>query len=893
MSISEMTITHLRCEYLSNPLGIDTVVPRLSWILNSVTRGQRQTAYQILVADNKALLEIDAANLWDSGKATSDQTNQVVYNGLTLKSRQQCFWKIRSWDMNGIPTNYSDVASWEMGFLDPSEWEANWIGLPNPLNKKLPPSPYFRKTIHCDGIVKKARLYVSAKGVYEGFINGTRVGNAIFAPGWTDYDKRIQYQTYDVSNQLQDGENVLGLILGTGWYSGHIGFADRNNHYGSQPRIMAQLHVVYEDGTSQVIETDASWSASFGPILYSDFLAGEWYDARLEMKNWCVAGFDASNWKAVTVYPPSNVHLVADCSEPVRITNEIKPLAITSLSDTTYIVDMGQNMVGWLRLHAKGVAGTTIQLRFAEILNADGTLYTENLRTAKQTDTYILGGVPIADYDGVEVFEPHFTFHGFRYVEVTGYPGELTPDRLTGCVINSAMTQTGNFSCSSALINQLQQNIYWGQIGNFLSVPTDCPQRDERLGWLGDAQIFIRTATYNMDVAAFFTKWMEDVVDAQGSNGAFPDIAPRLINLADGAPAWGDAGVIIPWTMYQVYGDTQFITRYWDAMTRWMNYLTLANPQFLRVARLNNNFGDWLSIEAQTPTEVMATAYFGYDALLMSRMAHAIGRPVESDRYKTLYENVRRAFIAAYISEDGHVTGETQTAYVLALYTGLVPDDRRERAVRYLVEDIARRGNHLSTGFVGVSYLCPVLCENGFTDIAYQLALNETFPSWGYSIKHGATTIWERWDGWTAENGPQDAAMNSFNHYSLGSIGQWLYQYVTGIDTDKRSAGYKHIQLRLYLDPRLTNARGEYDSVNGKIVSQWEYQDDFLMWTIVIPPNTTATVTLPTASLTDVSEGGVQLANIPRMNADMASDRVVIEVGSGQYQYKIQNVLWG
>ena len=507
-------------------------------------------------------------------------------------------------------------------------------------------------------------------------------------------------------------------------------------------------------------------------------------------------------------------------------------------------------MVGWARLTVQGPAGTIVQMRFGETLIADGTLYTDNLRAAKATDTFILKGA------GVETFEPHFTFHGFRYVEVTGYPGGADLDCIKGCVVHSNTERTATFECSDPLVNQLVRNIDWSQRGNFLSVPTDCPQRDERLGWLGDAQIFVRTAAANRDVVSFFEKWMVDVVDAQSTEGGFSDVAPRLVDPSDGAPAWGDAGIIVPWTIFQVYGDIGILERNYAAMAAWINYLDSANPDHLWTNRRNNDFGDWLSIDADTDKELLASAYFAYDASLMARIAHVLGRAEDSIKYEELFNQIKSAFQNAFLSEDGRLKGHTQTAYVLALHFNLLPEAMRRIAAKHLVDDINSRNGHLSTGFVGVGYLCPVLSDMGHSDIAYTLLLNNTFPSWGYSIKHGATSIWERWDGWTETAGFQDVGMNSFNHYSLGSVGEWMQRYVAGIDTPRDAPGFSQIQIRPHPDSRLSFVRASFASIRGLIKSEWHIDGGTFTLNVTIPANTTASVILPDGQVHQVGSGG-------------------------------------
>jgi alpha-L-rhamnosidase len=543
-------------------------------------------------------------------------------------------------------------------------------------------------------------------------------------------------------------------------------------------------------------------------------------------------------------------------------------------------------MVGWVRLKVEGEAGTEVTLRHAEALNPDGTIYTTNLRFARATDRYVLRG------GGEEVYEPRFTFHGFRYVEVTGYPGEPPLEAITGRVVHSDTPPAGSFECSSPMVNQLQSNIVWGQRGNFLSIPTDCPQRDERLGWMGDAQIFVRTASFNMDVSAFFEKWMVDVEDAQSTEGAFPDVAPLFGDrseafLRQGSPAWGDAGVIVPWTIYRTYDDARIIERHYDAMTRWMEYLNQANPDLLRRNKMGNNYGDWLSPKGDyTPKDLLATAYWAYDARLMAEMAEAIGRDEDAKGYEQLFEGIRGAFNETYVASDGRIEGDAQTCYVLALYMDLLPEELRPAAAEHLVAAIEREDWHLSTGFVGVGYLCPVLTETGHSDVAYRLLNNETYPSWGYTISNGATTIWERWDGWTEENGFQSPNMNSFNHYSLGSVGEWLYRYVAGIDLDPQTAGYDRIVIRPHPGGGLTHARGEYDSIRGKIVSAWSIEGNQFNLGVTIPPNTTATVHLPVEAGARISEGGKPVEQTEGVKVLRTDDgEVVLAVGSGRYKF--------
>jgi alpha-L-rhamnosidase len=897
MTATGIRPVHLKCEYRVDPLGIEERAPRLSWALEAEGRGQVQSAYRVLVAASEGDL------LWDSGRIESSRSVGVEYEGETLQSGSRFVWKVRVWDGAGNPSPYSEPAVFETGLLERSDWEGIWISLGagpagdldpptgdeyDDVGNSLAPSPYTRKEFHLDRPVRRARLYATARGVYEMYVNGARVGDDVLAPGWTDYHKRIQYQTYDVTGLLTEGRNVLGAILGDGWYAGFVGFDPkrRGAHYGARPQLLAQLNLEYEDGTKESIATDGSWRCSTGPILYSDFLVGESYDARQEMTGWAEPGFDDSEWYGVGVEVLGHALLVAQPDKGVKVTEEVEAKAVTEPTSGVYVFDMGQNMVGWVRLKVDGEAGTEVTLRHAEALNPDGTIYTTNLRFARATDHYVLAG------GGEEVYEPRFTFHGFRYVEVTGYPGEPPLDAITGRVVHSATPPTGSFECSSPMVNKLQSNIVWGQRGNFLSIPTDCPQRDERLGWMGDAQIFVRTASFNMDVAAFFAKWMVDVEDAQSPDGAFPDVAPllgdlSLIDLSKGAPAWGDAGVIVPWTIYRNYGDTRIVERHYEAMTRWMEYLREANPDLLRKNRMGNNYGDWLSPKGgYTPKDLLATAYWAYDARLMADMASAIGRHEDAKKYEDLFKGIKGAFYEAYVAPDGRIEGDTQTCYVLALHMDLLPEELRPASAEHLVAAIESEDWHLSTGFVGVGYLCPVLTESGHSDLAYRLLGNETYPSWGYTIRNGATTIWERWDGWTEETGFQSPNMNSFNHYSLGSVGEWLYRYVAGIDLDPTKPGYERIVIRPRPGGGLTRAKGEYDSVRGRIASAWSIEGDRFKLEVIIPPNTTATVHVPAANGARVSEGGGPVEEAEHVEALRADgEEAILSVGSGRYQF--------
>jgi alpha-L-rhamnosidase len=917
-------VVKLTCEYRENPLGIDIISPRLSWQLQSDRRGVRQTAYQVLAASDEALLAEGKADLWDSGRVDTEQSIHIAYAGKTLTSRQRVYWRVTVWDEQGDACQ-SQVAWFEMGLLEPGDWQADWISaaLSGGARSSVP-VPFFRKPFAIAKPLAKARLYATALGVYECSLNGQTVGNDVFAPGWTDYHKQVRYQVYDVAALLQQGDNTLGAILGDGWAAGFVGMGNRQV-YVDKAQFLAQLELSYQDGSTETISTDESWRHQFGPILESDMLMGEHYDARLELPGWDSAAYDDRQWLPVETHQHPDIELLASNAPMIQRMMELTTSApIVTHQDFLSkrdLIDLGQNMVGRVRFQGSAPRGTTVELRFAEVLDAKGNIYTDNLRGATATDVYTFKG------EGVEVWETKFTFHGFRYVEVKNYPGEVTKDTVTGIVLHSQMPETGTFECSDPLINQLQRNIVWGQRGNFLDVPTDCPQRDERLGWTGDIQVFARTAAFNMQVAPFMTKWARDVRDAQDARGAVPAVVPNAgITLHDGGPAWADAAVICPWTMYLCYGDTRILEDNYDVMERFMDFIVAESPGYLRCAPDYQGwmgFGDWLSINADTPRDLIGTAFLAYDASLMAKIAKVLGKPDDAKRYQTLFEDVRKVFqqrflkggtlsaaeiqaikdrqdvrMADAISQGnlerkdyGQVESEvyntelftpTQTALVLGLHFDLFPEDLKPQAAKELVEDIRRRGMHLSTGFVGAPYLPHALSDEGQLETAYALLNQQSWPSWLYAVTQGATTIWERWDGWTEERGFQSTQMNSFNHYAYGSIGAWLYQVVAGLELDPDQPAYKHSLIQPQPGGGLSYARASIETPYGPLSSSWQQTEAGLQVDITVPANTTATVRLPGSRV----QSREPLKNLLR-NLQQESDEVTFELDSGSYTFQV------
>ncbi len=1045
-----ISVVNLKVDAERNPLGIDRARPALSWQLKSDRRGERQTAYRVLVSDSRDELEKDRGGVWDSGRIESGECRHIEYGGPDLRSQTRYYWKLKAWDKDGNESEWSETGYWETGLLAQEEWSGRWITAPflpdrqpepdllkgvpvlwdrneesageaagdgkrrrfrmafeleelpteaklhvfaadslyihvnghdeglyypylqavvldikellrigrnviacaadgeraglvaklrltfangsvrdfggeghwlatdepeegwispdaessglwrsavriaefgegdwsvykrilYPVNTGLGPCPTFGRAFRIDKPVASARLYISALGIYQSRLNGRPVADDVFSPGWTDYRIRIPYQTYDVTEWLNEGDNRLESDVGPGWYAGHLGICGPY-HYGKKLACRAQLRIDYIDGTSETIASDESWEAWRSPVVSADLYMGETYDARLS------ADGKRRETERTTAVPATELpggRMRARQGPPIRPIEERAPLSVRRVGEGRYVVDMGQNMVGWMRLTLAGAAsGQRISLRYAERLEGEDRLYRANLRTAKQTDVYFAGGL------GNETYEPRFTYHGFQYVEIDGYPGELTPERLVGIVVRSDCEETSDIRTSHPHLNRLMDNVKWSQRGNFFGVPLDCPQRDERLGWTGDAHAFARTATYNMECAGFYDKWMQDIRDAQGDDGAMPDVAPFVEHFGKGHVFFADGGVILPWTMYRVYGDKRVIEDNYEAMGRWIVWMERDSDDNL--VRRSESFGDHLSFGAETPRALINAAFFAYSVKLMARMAGIVGREKDAVRYGELFERLKRSFVGRFVREDGEIESGTQTAYVLALMIGLLPKETERAALRRLVEDIRQRDWHMTTGFMGVSYILPLLSEFGETETAYRLLLQTTFPSWLYPVMNGATTIWERWDGWNGERGFQDPEMNSFNHYALGSVGEWVYRFLFGIDLDEEEAGFRSFRIRPLPGGELTFAGCKYDGPYGRIESDWHVSEDGLTLRAEVPANTSAEVRLPARADAAVRVDGETIETIPGAAGDgwtfVRRDvwAAYFRVGSGRYEF--------
>ena len=1048
----EVQATHLACDSLTEPMGIDDLHPRLSWRMESARSGAAQTAYRLMVASRPDLLRSEHPDVWDSGRVTSDVSVDIPYAGAPLLPGKRYFWSVRLWDEHGRPVAAAKPSWWEMGLLEEANWKAHWISsetrvdredraaaprwiwtsgedalkharpakhqfrfdfsldqlpadatllitgkdtvsaavngkevLPappvppygalytwgtfrkadvrsdlqvgknllsaevnvvgpgkngsagliallrltmpdgrvvryasdtswrsvegakgdwqtvgydgsswqpaviaaqigeNPLGTPWPPGPanLFRRSFQLSKTVASARLYVTALGAYQMHINGAEVGKQVLAPGWTDYKQKLYYQTYDVTAMLHRGENVIGALLGDGWYGSGLVYFQQRFNFGPPPlRLLAQMSVAFTDGTQQTVLTDPSWQTSPSAIRTSDLYNGEDYDARDERPGWDRAAFrPGSEWREASAADAPPARLTGENFQPIAVEEQRAAKTVTNPAPGVYVFDMGQNMVGTERLRVSGPRGARVQLRFAETLKPDGEIYGENMRTAREADTYTLRG------GGEEVFVPHFTYHGYRYVEVTGYPGKPSPDAVQSIVFHSDAPFTGQFQSGSPAVNRLWQNILWSQRGNFESIPTDCPQRDERLGWMGDAQVFWRTASYNMDLAAFSEKFDTDMRIAQSAKGNFSDITPRVGTVVgDGSPGWADAGVIIPYVAWRQYDDTRILEQAWESMDRYLGLLLEENPDSInhRVA-----YGDWLAIGSKTPQDLVATAYWAYDADLMSQMAAALHRPADASRYQALFAKIRSAFQRRFVKQDGSVGSDSQTSYILALHMRLLPEEQRAEVAKRLVADLQAHDWHLTTGFLGTPYVMGVLSSTGHSDAAYRLLLTDTYPSWGYMVRHGATSMWERWNG---DQMLGDPGMNSFNHYSYGAVGEWLYRYVAGIDLGSGDQGFHHFSLHPQFSRELGKGGATYESSYGTIASAWSYGNGQVEWTATIPANTSATVTLPAAHREEVLLNGRAIRDgVGGVSAiESAGGEQTFQATSGTYRFTVR-----
>ncbi len=883
-SQKRIQVTDLTCEYQDNPIGIDTKAPRFSWTITSGLRGVSQKTYELRVGEDMAALAKGQRVTWQTGVVTSDQSLYIPYGGPPLKPRQKYYWQVRISDNAGNNSGWSALKYWEMGLLSAEDWKAQWIQNTIPGDSAGQPSPMMRHTFELKKAIRQARLYVTAHGLYEAYINGQRVGNQYLTPGWTTYQKRLQYQTYDVTAMLNAGSNGTGIILGDGWYRGWLAWENNKNIYGKSLALLYQLEVDYTDGTHETIASDGSWKNATGPYVRTGIYYGEAYDARLEKKDWTLGAFSDADWTAVKVMDEGKQNLIAAYGPPVTKHETFKALKVIKNAKGETIVDFGQNLVGWVRIKVTGKPGDKVTIHHAEVLDKEGNFYTENLRAAKQEIVYTLRG------GGEEIYEPRLSFFGFRYVKVEGYPGELKTDNLEAIALYSDMKPAGNFTTSHPMLNQLQHNIQWGQKGNFVDVPTDCPQRDERLGWTGDAQAFSRTATFNMNVASFFGKWLKDLSADQVEDGRVPFVIPNVLGKdASASAGWADAATIIPWNLYMAYGDKSILQQQYESMKAWVSYVEKRSPNNLW--NQGFHFGDWLFYRplddndgraAVTDKYLIAQCFWAHSTQLMINTANVLELHEDVKHYTEQLKKIKDAFTKEYTTPNGRLVTGTQTAYVLALNFDMLPENLREQAAERLARNVKDYDNHLTTGFLGTPYLCDVLTRFGHLDVAYDLLLQETYPSWLYPVKMGATTIWERWDGMKTDSTFQTPGMNSFNHYAYGAIGDWMYRTVAGLQ--EITPGYKQMLMAPKPGSKLTRAGVEYNTPYGRATCSWLIEGDMFRLTVQVPANTTATLVLPRGAGQKITDKGIEIAKVKAITPEGEADGdMKLAVGSGTY----------
>ena len=892
-ALAQVRVQHLRCENLTDPIGLDVARPRFSWQLLAPKerRGVRQTAYELRVAASAVELARGRALVWASGKVASDSSVHVTYAGPALAASRRYYWQVRAWDNAGKASAWSAPATWQAGLLAPANWHADWIGPGYAEDSVRRPSPLLRKEFTIKKKLAAATAYVTAHGLYEAQLNGQRVGDAYLTPGWTSYHHRLAYQAYDVTRLLRPGPNAVGATLASGWYRGYVGFDNVHNVYGRDVALLLQVHLVYQDGTSEDIGTDGSWQTSAdGPIRAAELQRGETYDARRAQPGWAQPGYDARGWVAAKVQPYAKAGLFASFNEPMRAHETFKVVKVSKSPKGETILDFGQNLVGWVRVRARGQAGDRVTLSHAEVLDKRGNFYLANLRAATAEDTYYLRGT-----GQDEAFEPHFTTHGFRYLRVDAYPGAVNPADFTAVALYSDMPATGEFSCSNPLINQLQHNIQWGQKGNFLDVPTDCPQRDERLGWTGDAEVFSRTAAFNRNTNSFFAKWLADLAADQGPDGAVPFVVPSMPfvwgkNLI-GAAGWSDAATVIPWDMYTCYGDRRTLAGQYPSMQRWVQYMQRKSRNDLWDTGFQ--FGDWLAYDvdddnggrsAVTSHALVAQCFWAHSTQILLDAATVLGKTADAAAYAAQLARIKAAFLREYVTPGGALMSNTQTAYVLALQFDLLPENLRAQAAARLVQNVADYDTHLTTGFLGTPYLCQVLSHFGHADVAYKLLLQKTYPSWLYPVTMGATTMWERWNSMRPDSTFAPPSMTSFNHYAYGAIGDWLYTTVAGLGA--AAPGYHQLLVRPQPGGGFSYATATLATGYGPASAHWQASGDQLALDVTVPPNATATVYVPTTNLSSVREGGRALEASRGLQAGPAqAGYLPVQVGSGQYHF--------
>ena len=864
---AQLSVSQLRTEHLTDPVGIGERRPLLSWEVSDASRrGVTQSAYEIRVKSG-------GRTVWRTGKVASAESAGVFYDGTPLTSDTRYTWQVRVWDDRGKASAWSRPAFWRTGLFDVGEWQARWIE--PAVSDDL--AAMFRRTFRVTKPVAEATVYVTAHGIYEASVNGHRVSDDLLTPGWTAYKKRLQYQAYDITPLVVRGDNAIGVTVAKGWWLSKLPWS-REFNYGDKYGLLAQIVLRYKDGTKEVIATDDTWRASTGEVSYGNLYDGETIDLNRRQKGWDTPSFDDASWASVQVADTSLDNLTASVSPAVRVIETFKPVKIFTTPSGARVIDFGQNISGRERVRLRGQRGDTVRIYHSEILEK-GEFFTRNLRKAKALSTYILSG------EGEEWLAPRFAFYGFRYIKVEGIDGELNPEDFVAEAISSATPENGTFVSSDSLINRLQSNIKWGMLDNFVDIPTDCPQRDERLGWTGDAQVFFRTATFNRDVQTFFNKWMADVA-AGAVNGVYPVTHRSRISAG-----WGDVATIIPWQHYMAYGDLRMLERQYPSMKKWVDYITSQTENDLWSK--GNSYGDWVFFSyaddkdgrsAVTIRPFIQQCFYAHSLDLVVRTARLLGRTEDAAKYEALHKRAVDAFRNEYVTPNGMLVSDTQTAYTLALMFDLLPEAQRAGAAKRLVDNVNRYG-HITTGFLGTPYICEVLTRFGYEDVAYELLLNKKIPSWLYPISMGATTIWERWNSMLPNGMVNSNSMVSFNHYAYGAIGDWLYRWAAGLQ--EAAPGFREIRIKPYLNDHFTSMKAEQRTPYGLASSGWTKEGDALTLTVEIPANTTAEVYVPSAAADKVTESGRALDGRSDLKvAGWDDGYTLVRLGSGRYEFR-------
>ena len=898
---SAVEVTNLRCELLTDPLGIDVAAPRLSWEIISDGRGIRQTAYRILVASSIEKLNADEGDLWDSQNVTSNASVNVPYGSKTPESRTVCYWKVKVTTNHGS-SQWSDPASWSMGLLHPEDWKSQWTGLDKSFkddvleNNTRLAARYFRKEFDASQKPVKATMYISGLGFYKLYINGKTIGDQEFAPTPTDYAKVVKYNTFDVTNEMTQGKNAIAVALGNGRY-----FSMRHQegpagsppippvrHFGF-PKMILQLEITYSDGSKQTLVSDNSWKVTAdGPIRANNEFDGEEYDATKEMPGWNMPGFDDSKWLQAELVEAPEGKLENQRNLNIKVMETIHPVGITQPKPGMYILDMGQNMVGWVTMKVKGKVGNRVKLRFAEVLKDDGTLYPDNIRGALVTDFYTLKGAE------TELFEPVFTYHGFRFVEITGYPGTTTVNDFEGKALYDEMEVTGQFETSNQTLNEIYKNAYWGIRGNYRGMPTDCPQRDERMGWLGDRAVGSHGESFIFGNNNLYAKWLDDIAQAQREDGSIPDVAPNYWSIYSDNMVWPGTFIIIANMLYEQYGNREPIEKHYEAMKKWMRYMY--EKYMVDNIMTKDTYGDWCMppespelIHSQDPARktdaaVLGTTFYYRMLFLLERFAKLLDKPADAKDFADEAVVVKNAYNEKYFNrETAQYSNNTVTANLLSLCYGMVPDGYDEKVFQNIVNKTEKDfDGHVSTGLVGIGWLMRGLTMNGRADLAFRIATNRGYPSWGYMIEHGATTIWELWNGNTA-----DPAMNSHNHVMLlGDFLIWCYEHLAGIQNATDNTGFEKIVMRPYPVDGLDYVKASYYSIHGLIKSAWQKNGSAFLWEITVPANTTAMVYVPTTNKAQVTESGQKASSAKGVKfLKMEGEYAVYKVESGNYSF--------